>query len=382
VKNLKLHNESTNKSSYAAGEEDGVCGLWTCARLIQWQKFAFLQCIWLIFFITALTILGTNEFLRAKENTEAAFKPEKKLKTINHWRPNDEHPLYETPYIYLYFSIGDFRLKNTNETYQSNEVPLNDTLENLLKSQNNFLDSSFITYISDGQRRRRESLPIEEAKAYCWSSSVSSNGSWNGFRGYFRLMVASPKNRVGYFEYEVNINMQALTLNQTVSVGGLWLSIGREVANTNWGEMVYVNTEDLVIANSSVSMYAIVDYTEKITRKISSEHAHSFSSSLEWIETDKRSKAGSGCLKLVLRPDLMIDYWAEYIDYDYYDWFSGMGGIIQIASMIFFWGAYYLAIFFGERNKMGILPEMSFIFHNFETIHLLKYKAQILYNKE
>jgi hypothetical protein len=49
-----------------------------------------------------------------------------------------------------------------------------------------------------------------------------------------------------------------------------------------------------------------------------------------------------------------------------------MGGILSISSTVFFWGAYYLAVGFGDKNAMGILPAMSFVFDNFETVHLLK----------
>jgi len=166
-------------------------------------------------------------------------------------------------------------------------------------------------------------------------------------------------------------------LGHTVWVGGLWLSIDREMATINWGELVYVNTEALVYSdsNSSISIHATVDYQEKVTRKISNEYVYSFSSSLEWIEMEGRENE-AGCVKFELRPDLMIEHWAEYVNYNYYDWCSWMGGIISIASILFFWGAYYLAVFFGESNSMGILPEMSFVFHNYETVQLLKERAQ------
>ena len=71
----------------------------------------------------------------------------------------------------------------------------------------------------------------------------------------------------------------------------------------------------------------------------------------------------------------MVEHWVEYIDYDYYDWLSGMGGVLSISAIVFFWGAYYMAVIFGDKNEMGILPEMSFVFSNFENVQLLKDQA-------
>jgi len=89
-------------SSYATTKEDGFCGLCTCVKLIRTRKASLLQCIWLILVIAGLVIIGSKEFLRAKENLDAKFKPEKKTKTLD-YAEAQEGQTYETPYIYLYF---------------------------------------------------------------------------------------------------------------------------------------------------------------------------------------------------------------------------------------------------------------------------------------
>jgi len=427
ITNLELQENATSpkdrlvspfKMTFSTAQDDGFCGLWTCARLIRLRKAAFLQCIWLILFIVALGVLGIKELIRVSENTEAQFKPERKMKTIDYYQAND----YEMPYIYIYFFIYDER----NVNYSSGHT-LNDTLEELLQSQNSFENHAHIRYFTNELEYKEELVPlgIEEVNA----SYVKGWVDENFFFGYFRLKLMSPNISGTYFEFQVCIDMEAMTLNSTVWVEGIWVAVNRDVTFTGWINLVEVSTEDALDSGSNVT--ATIDYDEKVTRTWTNGDEHLFSTSLEhydvrwnWREENKdpdneteeykESDDGAweykdtsyeaeqykdsndeakvnqdivdeseeyednpvcGQVEIKFRSSMMVEHWAEYVDFDIYDWLSWMGGIISISSIFFFWGAYYLAMYFGDTYTMGILPEMSFVFDNFETVHLLKKRA-------
>jgi len=308
--------------------------------------------------IVLLAIFGTAAFLRAKENIEAEFKPDKKLKVINQYETAENSPPYESPYIYLCFYV-------VNDTQFSN-WSLNETLESLMWSQNYFEDNISITYIDSARNIRDEELPIEEANVFYLEDSLSSKG----FYGYFRLKPANPNSDI-YFEFHVPINIQRLTMNWKREVDGLWISIAREMVPHYWGELVEVPIGDMIGVSA---VYANINYHEEVTRTWTNENVHYIFSTLEHYEVDTvdtNNWRDAGWVEITLRPSMMIEYWGEYVDYDYYDWLAGMGGMISIASTVFFWGAYHLSMRFGDKNTMGILPGMSMIFENFENIHLL-----------
>jgi len=77
-------------------------------------------------------------------------------------------------------------------------------------------------------------------------------------------------------------------------------------------------------------------------------------------------------MMLSFRGNLVTEYWEEYVAYDYYDWCGFMGGMLSISLILFFKGAYLMAKICGEKNAMGILPEMSLVFKALEVTESLK----------
>lgn len=366
-----LSKKSSNVPSFSNAGDDGCAGLWTCASLIKIRKAAFLQCIWMIIFVVGLTILGITHFLKAKENMEAQFKPEKKYQTIN-YADEGTDVVYEIPYIYIYF-FGAW----SNSSDESN-VNMNETLELLLKSQNYFENSAWITYFDDSFEEVYIVQPIEEVQAF------AEEDYGRGFFGQFILKLEDPKPSIGSFQYEVEISMPALTLGQRIIVDGFWVSIARNEDSINWRDAIYVST---VNALNLSKISTRIDYNEKITRTWSNEKIDYFTtylgdySEIEQDNSDYKARSfdktpnDGGLVIFQFRGTPIVEYWEEYVEYDYYDWLSGMGGILGMSSIFFFWGAYYIAVIFrktGERFTMGILPEISFIFDNFESVHLLK----------
>jgi len=249
-----------------------------------------------------------------------------------------------------------------NGTQYSSEV-LNRTLDNLLKSQNYF-NSTNMTYVTR-EDYTSESFPIEEAKAFCMEGSIEP---WGCF-GYFRIKPSSLSTN-GYFQVHLPLNIKALTLDWTIWVYGLWLSVEKQIANQYWGDWVYVSVDDALTTN--LSYVSHIDFQERVIRKWNNEDAHIFSTSFEWYGPMNPARfKKSGWIDFVFRGNLMVEHWAEYVEYGYFDWLSNMGGIISISSILFLWGAYYIAVLSGETSHMGILPQISFIFANFEKISLV-----------
>jgi len=75
-----------------------------------------------------------------------------------------------------------------------------------------------------------------------------------------------------------------------------------------------------------------------------------------------------------LIPNLAVEHWEEYLEYDIWDWVAAMGGMLSILSLIFFSVAYGIATRF-DRFSLGILPYMSMIFGNYEKINLINQKG-------
>jgi len=224
-------------------------------------------------------------------------------------------------------------------------------------SQDNFPNSYRYT-LNNENYESYDNLTIEEAKAFCVEGYISQ---WGCF-GYFRLQLADVKSSTSYFEDHLILDMCAL--NSVVGVSGLWVSVEKEIAprRVNW---VYVSTDDVL--KTELSYHSIIGYQERVIRTWNNEDVHSFSISMEWYS--QRELYSDCSIDLTFRGNLKVEHWEEYVEYGYFDWLSAMGGIMSIARVTFLWGAYHLAVLFGEKNHMGILPQISFIFDNRERIH-------------
>jgi len=368
---LKLERESffgltletlRSTKSFATAAADGYGGLRVCLHLIRSNGVARLQFIW--FSIIAIIFLtkGLFEFVRAKENMDDNYKPVKMYKTID-YGDEDSDIQYEMPYIYMYFQC--WNLDGSSWT----DDRVNETLTALLESQNYFRNSTQIAYITGDFEMWLEHLPVVDVDILYEETWVYERS----FIGYFRLKLSDPKTSLGAFQYYVNVNMPAMTLNGLIGLNGFWVSVSRETTTMNWEEIVNLPATK-AIQGSKIS--SIVDYEEKVVRMWNNKYVNYFTVSLglhyEWDIDEFLEDWEIGLFSLTLKGNLLVEYWDEYVSYTYYDWLSSMGGMLSFASILFFWGAYYLATLFGEKSKMGILPGMSFVFKNLETIHMLK----------
>jgi len=339
-----------------------------CAHLIRSEKAAFLQCMWLIIMVITLSTFGILQFLRAHENVSSESKPEKKWQTVD-YRDSKSDKQYEMPYIYLYFRcISQDESVNPDSNWSYEEI--NETLTYLLESLNFFNNSATITYINEEFNLMTKELPIVEAKASFEEALVYGYA----FYGYFRLQPANPDPSLGSFQYRLYIDTGAFSRGLPLWVDGFWVSVNREMSIMNWEKTIYVSNGMAIKHGSKIS--ATIDYDEKVLRTWRHGNINYFSSKLGWYYAEEYNNDSAdweaGMMDITFRGNLMIEHWEEYVSYSYYDWISGMGGMLSIASITFLWGAYYIAVVFGDKNTMGILPGISFVFSNLETIQDIK----------
>jgi len=370
----ELKRNITSMQSYTTASEDGLGPLSTWALLIRTNKAAFLQCIWLTVVVITISTFGIIEFLRASDNMRAEFKPEKKFQTID-YRDSKSDKQYRMPYIYLYFACTIKNESVINDDFDWSYEEINETLTYLLKSQNYFENSASITYLDEDFKISNQDLPIVEAKAFYEEPWVFGDM----FFGYFRLQLADPNPLLGSFRYAIVINTKELTRGSTIWVNGFFVSVDREISTLTWHKAIYVPSANAIAYGSKIS--ATIDYDEIVVRKWRKGDVNYFDSTLGWYHEEENNNYSAnwegGEINITFRGNLLIEYWEEYVAYSYYDWISGLGGMLSLASIIFFWGAYYLVVIFGEENRMGILPGISFIFSNLEKIHVIKDKVPV-----
>jgi len=353
--------------SFTIAREDGFSRLRSCALLIRSNKVALLQCIWLIGVLIIVLAFGIIELSRARDNISAEFKPAKKVQTVDYTDSKSDEQ-YEMPYIYLMFGCYSLNDGELNDDFDWSHEEINETLTYLLESQSYFQNSTNITYLDEDINLVTKYLPTVEAKAFYLEQWNYDNNFWS----YFRLHLADPDPFLGSFRYTIHINPEALTRNRTLWINGFWVSVARDMSNMDIQKSIYVPCDRAMTLGSSI--YAEIHYDEKVLRKWREGYVNYFTSMLQWYSEDNNDDAyyETGEIEILFRGNLMIEYWEEYVAYGYYDWISSFGGMLSICSLMFFVGANFLVKIFGEKNIMGILPGISFVYSNVEKIHILK----------
>jgi hypothetical protein len=367
---------------------DGLFGsLRSFSHTLTSTKASLLQFFWLVIILATIFLFGSWKFLQAMDNMNAKFKPEKKVKTIDYGDSESEEQ-YQMPHVYFSLDL-DWSCDLTNETV----ISLLESLMNFSSSKvfynHNWNASSdyFIIELYEEERLQIAAtidyvLFYEHVDFCCYNVK-------------FRLKFEDPDPSRGRFKHVIIINTTAaaqVDFHDPVSV-----SFSREPKGDSSSDRIGIYFQS--------GGYATVRYKEKVTQKWRSADISYFTASLQsyvkidmenseedhsgeesWDSHDSHDHEESDShdheeigmvrleeeilehdgeyLMLILEPDLVTEYWEEYVAYDYYDWISAMGGLMGIVSTFFFLGAYGLAITFGNDKTMGLLPKMSRTFRN------------------
>jgi len=342
---LERHNVTQTESlrqitSFAEGETDKCCGLYTSVHLLKTNWVSRLQCILLLVAIIVFSSCTVSYYFKARSNELAIWKPLKINQTIEYGNTNMQ---YEMPYVYVAFKI--------TYTDSSSDSIINETLSGIKETQ---LQHSWICATDYFSSERRSPVGCEWFVA---RFEARPRENW----GYFRFKLDNPTPGNGSFQYSVVLKASNMIFDDSFEMTGFWVSITRD-EKPDFSKFVYLNAEEPL--SGGTSLQYVVDYTETAV-----DDAHYFTNSIAWSS----ELPSNGILRIVAKPNLRVEYWTEYVVFGYADWIFGMGGLYNFFAIGFFYTAYYVAACFNDNWSMGILPEFSFIFSNLEMILWLKH---------
>jgi len=239
---------------------------------------------------------------------------------------------------------------------------------------NSFIGDARITYLLSNFSWSINEQEIDVAAA---SFSKPSSDS-NGIGILLKLTLADPEPMLSNWQTVLRVNMLALSSNNTYLVKYLKTKVSRTFDQdlATYGFLNYNDDWSNFDENEALELF-FIEYSEKVTQKYRSTKAvYTMESQLRqsiWTTAeDALGRTGfqvqKGDLILIYKPDLSVDHWTEYVAFGYWDWLTGIGGMFSIMSTVFFLFAYYLSKIFATDGSVGILPEMSFVFANFEEI--------------
>jgi len=342
------HRQSLKQiTSYAEIDQDKCCGLITFSYLVKTSWASRLQ---LILLLTVFIVFGwyaTSYFYIARENELAAWKPLKITRAIEYGTTDMQ---YEMPYVLIAFSIN-----NTGTWWKSQ----NEILSEIEASQWRPSGRCSIRYFS---KARRDPVKCEDSVSRFEGRPTVSNST---FWGYFRFKLENPSPANGAFVWSVTLNAEKMVLIDNIEIGGFYVSITRDEIPADFSKFIFLNAESPLAVNAGIAY--TVDYTETIVDNI-----HYITNSIAW-STELSSY--NGTFRFTARPNLRVESYSEYVVFGYSDWVFGMGGLYNVFAVGFFYAAYYAAVFCNDNWSMGILPQLSFIFQNFEMVLWLKHNT-------
>jgi len=346
--------------SFSASGKYGISGIPTCAHLVLTKRVAKLQFSWLLICIFTFLFIAIHQFMRARWNVEATWKPEK-IDHIKDYISGDVTEQYEMPVIDIFFEITAIEGSTT-----LSEQLIDKTISKMLASQD-FNSTSMIEYLTP-------ELDTVDAYLHCRRSDVFPMGSIrnNSAMGFFLLQLSNPDPRRGSFHYWIYFDTVAITLNNTVNLTGFWVSVGRDRSRANMGNLAYAPLDEALHKGKTV--VSVVDYDESVHYKWDKEDpTYYFETSSGWQQDPMREWPFEGPgVYILLRGNLMVKHWREYVDFSYYDWLAAMGGLLSIYTVCFFFVGHQIAKKLSVGHSIGILPGLSVTFRNLEMLSWLR----------
>jgi len=302
------------------------------------------------------------KFIEADLHEKSEWKPEWKTHVVDYSSSSEQY--YKMPYLWL-----QFFLHPVNET-EKNVVNVTEVIAQVMNSS--FIGESRVIYTQSNFTWGGHKQEIVEAVGN-YSGTLS-----NGIGVLVRLDLEDASAVKANWLTVLQVNILALSLNGTYSVRYLKTKVGRTI-ELDFSQYEFINYEENCsnFDDDEAHQIFFIEYNEKVTKKyrsneevstIESRLAQKICTTAEDSYSRTMIKVRKGDLLFHFKPNLAVDHWMEYVDFGYWDWLTSIGGIFSLMSTLFFWLAYYLAILFASDGSVGILPEMSFVFANFEMI--------------
>jgi len=352
-------NEGQNLDLKTSTESAG--GAISFTELLKSQRTARFQCCWLLICIIFFLYFMVSQLIEADLNEKSEWKPEWKRYVLDYSSPGEQ---YKMPYLWF-----QFFLYPENKT-ESDGIDVNETIAQVMNSS--FLGEARVTSLYSNFSWAIHKQEIEEAVGFYSGSSL------DGIGVLIRLSLADAGAFMANWQTVIRINIPSLSLNGTYSVRYFKTKVGRTIEH-DLGQYEFINYDEdwSKFEDDESHQLFFIEYNEKVTKMyrgtvevgtIESQLTQTIWTTAEDSYIRTKIEVEKGDLVFLFKPDLSVDYWTEYVAYGYWDWLTGMGGIFSLMSTIFFWVAYYLAKLSDEDGHVGILPDMSFTFANFEMI--------------
>merc|ERR1719187_659763 len=125
----------------------------------------------------------------------------------------------------------------------------------------------------------------------------------------------------------IRLAMGSMTLNNTVSSDFLIFSIKRE-------RLIYKALKGIKLEHrADAANVHMVSYEEQVINKLTGTRTEDLEAALSYVLTFPvddiamhfQVNASDGDAFLLILPDLLVEYWEEYVEYGYLAWFTGMG---------------------------------------------------------
>jgi len=327
------------------------------------SRSAKFQFFLLLIFVGLFLYFGLTEFARASRNENSDYKPEKK-KSIKNYEDGKSTEVYEMPYFYFHFYVN-------LRASRLDRIDIEDRLDQMWASKNDFPGSCVIAYYSEGIAGINETyVPLEpEEVVLDWNSA---EGNTRGFWAWMRVKYEEPDSSKGYFYLMIRLQQSLMHFSQYISFDFVFLTITRKRRVLEPYRGLMLNQPE-----DRVEVY-VVSYEESVTSRLGNKNTYSmethsrFSTNMHsrQVQKEMNISADDGDIVVMVLPDLRVDHWKEYVEYGYWDWFTAMGGLFSITSAVFFWLSYYGGVMLGhDIMEVGILSEMSLIYWNIENIN-------------
>jgi len=321
-------------TSFATARDDGIGGIKTCLQMIKKTRIATIQCLWLFLCLVLLSYFVIFHHEKVMTSREAQYKPQKKTRVVDFTTDYEE---YQMPEFSLIFSNPN---NNTRFERDLQEV-------------------------------------VDSSKFQCnWAFDVNDSIAF----GLVKPISINFSNE--YALWSVTIEPE-----NPPPIGRLWYCVWMFRSNFSSNAFskalffVHENADDVIDGKwrpinlpFSPEETAIVsfDYSEKRTKAINEGTIREFASSINEIHALSEPNSDHN-VEVYITMNPQVEYWQEYVDYTLEEAAAALGGIINILTFAYFWVAYYIALWLAKHSwEMGILPQMSFIFSNLETITLIK----------
>jgi len=358
ISNLKSRISSLEKESYDADDKGNlykVCGSFkqieshssgsSCnppgISFKRLTSLTALQIMWLLVCVGIVFFMGVSRFIVAQKNQKSPWKPQRKAETIDYTTGNPAWE-YENPEFLLFFNF--FR----NDSWTSEMM--NDTLTQLKEVQD--WCYVWVDYLDD----------FTDYDIVPCSDMAFFNDGWylDFFWAGVSLSLDDPDPTKGAYTTNLYLNLDVFAMLENVDgIANLGFGVGEDWWTVKWN-VLEVDVE--------YGSYYVIRYEETVLNNLDGSQISSFTSTSNGIHT---LGVPVGQVYLQIEPDLLVDYWEEYINYGYIDWFMAMGGLISFGITAFFLIASILSKMFNNAS-MGILPIFSSLYKNTKTIHELK----------